>query len=66
MTDERKNEIVAELLSIYDAYEPTEEETQLTMFGLVSRYNSSGHNAELIGGNWVVESCPEPIRSLPV
>lgn len=65
MTEERKNEIINALLEIYDAFQPTEEEPELTMFGLISRYNKTGQNIELIGGDWVIQNCPEPLKSLP-
>lgn len=65
MTEKRKQEITTSLQAIYDSFEPTSEEAELTMFGLISRYNETGDNAELIGGDWVVENCPEPLKSLP-
>lgn len=65
MTEERKQQIIGVLKGIYTSFEPTEEEPEMTMFSLVSRYNSTGQNKELIGGNWVVENCPEPLCSLP-
>lgn len=52
MTPEREAEVVAALQAIVDAFEPTEDEPELTMFGLISRYNASGENVELIGGEW--------------
>ncbi len=61
MTEERKQEIITVLQSIYDTFEPTKEEPELTMFGLISRYNATGQNAELIGGQWVRENCSEPL-----
>lgn len=65
MTDDRKQEIITALQGIYDGFEPSEEEPEITMFGLISRYNSTGQNTELIGGQWVVANCPEPLCSLP-
>ena len=65
MTEKRKQQIITALQGIYAGFEPTEEEPELTMFGLISRYNATGQNAELIGGDWVVENCPEPLCSLP-
>ena len=56
MTNERKQEIISNLRSIVDSFEPTEEEPELTMFGLVSRYNQNYDNPELIGGDWVEEN----------
>jgi hypothetical protein len=61
MTEERKQEIIVALRGIYSAFVITEEEPELTMFGLVSRYNATGENIELIGGNWVIENCTEPL-----
>lgn len=65
MTEQRKQEIIAALQSIVDAFVPTEDEPLLMMFGLISRYNATGQNVELIGGSWVVENCPEPLKNLP-
>lgn len=66
MTEERKRQIISVLQAIYDGFEPTEEEPELSMFGLISRYNRQHDNPELIGGDWVVENCPEPLCSLQV
>jgi len=65
MTDERKQQSIIALQGIYTGFEPTEDEPELAMFGLVSRYNATGENTELIGGDWVVENCPEPLCNLP-
>lgn len=65
MTEQRKQEIISALQGIYDNFEPTVEEPELTMFGLISRYNATEQNAELIGGDWVIENCPDPLKSLP-
>ncbi len=64
MTEERKQEIIAVLQGISSAFTATKEEPVLTMFGLISRYNATGQNTELIGGDWVIENCPEPLCSL--
>jgi len=64
MSDERKQEIITALQGINTEFKPTEEELELTMFGLVSRYNATGQNAEFIGGQWVIDNCPEPLCSL--
>lgn len=64
MTETRKQEIRAALLSIADAFSPTEDEPELTMFGLVSRYNQQYPNPELIGGDWVKVNVPE-LAGLP-
>ena len=72
MTEERKQQIVEALLSIASVFIPTEEESYLTMFGLISRYNATHENTDIeggklvIGGDWVIENCPEPLKSLPV
>ena len=55
MTDDRKSDIIAALQVIIDGFEGTEKEPELTMFGLISRYNATGGNAELIGGEWAAE-----------
>ena len=64
MNEQRKQEIITILQGFYDNYTPTEDEPELTMFGLISRYNSTGQNNELIGGDWVIENCPEPLNLL--
>lgn len=56
MTSERKNEIITTLQTIVDTFVPTDKEPTLTYFGLVSRYNKSGQNVELIGGDWAAEN----------
>ncbi len=55
MTEKREQQIVAALRALVDAFEPTSEEPELTMFGLISRYNSQHDNPELIGGDWAAE-----------
>lgn len=67
MNDSRKDEIIQDLMSILNDFKPNEEEqlTEPTMFWLISKYNQTGKNAELIGGDWVVNNCPEPLKSLP-
>lgn len=52
MTQEREQQVATALQSIVDSFVSTEQEPQLTMFGLISRYNQTGQNAELIGGDW--------------
>ena len=44
------------LEAIINGFTPTEDEPQLTMFGLISRYNAQYDNPELIGGQWVLEN----------
>lgn len=52
MPKEREQQIVAALQAIVNAFEPTDNEPDLTMFGLISRYNAQHDNPELIGGDW--------------
>lgn len=52
MTPEREAEIVTALQAIVDTFEPTPEQPELDMFTLISRYNATGGNTELIGGDW--------------
>ena len=49
-------EITRRLKQIIAEFDPTEEEPELTMFGLISRYNAQYDNSELIGGDWVLEN----------
>lgn len=55
MTPEREQEIIQALQAIVSSFNPTENEPELTMFGLISRYNATEQNAELIGGDWALE-----------
>mgnify|MGYP001220047807 CR=1 FL=1 len=55
MTAEREQQIVTALQTIVDAFEPSDGELELTMFGLISRYNAQHDNPELIGGDWAAE-----------
>lgn len=55
MDAKREQQIIAELQAILSAFEPTEDEPELTMFGLISLYNATGANVELIGGVWARE-----------
>lgn len=57
-------EIAQRLKDIAGDFEPSAEEPELTMFGLISRYNKKYKNAELIGGEWVRENIPE-LANLP-
>ena len=59
MDNIRKQEIIDNLQIIIDTFIPTQEEKELTMFGLISRYNQQYDNPELIGGDWVTENAPE-------
>jgi len=52
MTKEREQQIVAALQAIADGFAPTDDEPELTMWGLISRYNAQHDNPELIGGDW--------------
>ena len=56
--------IVQRLKDIAGDFEPSAEEPELTMFGLISRYNKKYKNTELIGGKWVRENIPE-LANLP-
>jgi len=64
MAEERKQETISALQNIYDNYIFEEWESEPSMFGLISRYNQTGQNVELIGGDWVVENCPSPLKDL--
>ena len=64
MNEERKQEIITSLQGIANSFMFTDDEPELTMFGLVSRYNATGQNIELIGGDWVIDNCPEPLCNL--
>ena len=64
MTDARLSEIIQRLVAIASAFVPSPEEPELTMFGLISRYNAQYDNPELIGGDWVKENVPE-LADLP-
>ena len=64
MTEERKQEIIDDLFEIYNGDKPDYYAEQWTMFTLLSLYLKSGKNKEKINGNWVMENCPEPLRSL--
>jgi hypothetical protein len=66
MDEQRKQQIISILQGIYDDFLPTEDEPEMTMFGLISRYNATDQNIEFIGGDWVVENCPDPLKSLPI
>lgn len=52
MASEREQEIQNALQAIVDGFTATEDEPELTMFGLISRYNATEANTELIGGDW--------------
>ena len=64
MQTQRKQEIVQRLIAISTSFVPTDDEPELTMFGLVSRYNQQYDNPERIGGAWVRENVPE-LADLP-
>lgn len=55
MTSERERQIVSALRAIVDAFTPTDDVAALTMWDLISRYNATGQNVELIGGDWAQE-----------
>ena len=50
------NTIEQRLRTIISEFEPTPDESFLTMHGLISRYNAHYDNPELIGGDWVLEN----------
>jgi hypothetical protein len=52
MSQEREQEIVSNLQAIVDGFTPSEDEPTLSCFGLISRYNATGGNVELIGGEF--------------
>lgn len=56
MTKTRKEEIIENLQKIINTFEPTEAEPELTMFGLISRYNKTYDNTEFIGGSWAKDN----------
>jgi len=64
LTEQRKQEIVNALRTIANNFQPTEDEPELTMFELISRYNKQYDNPELIGGKWVRENVPD-LADLP-
>lgn len=68
MTEKRKKEITDTLMKIYNEWSPPIDvpyETDIHMFDLVSTYNQNYDNKESVGGIWVRENCPEPLKSLP-
>jgi len=64
LTEQRKTQIISCLNVIVDNFAPSDEEQELTMFGLISEYNAAHDNPELIGGAWVREHVPE-LADLP-
>lgn len=67
MTEERKQEIIDDLMEVYQNWEPApEQEPRMPLYDLVSGYNKEYDNKELIGGDWVLENCPSPLKDLPV
>lgn len=68
MTSERRREIIDVLMRIYKEWSPpkgVDYETDIHMFDLISAYTNNYDNKELIGGIWVRDNCPEPLKSLP-
>ncbi len=55
VTEKHKMEIIHRLHGILRDFVATEGEPELTMFGLIRRYNAQNDNPELIGGDWVLE-----------
>lgn len=66
MTEQRKKEIIERLMTIYNNFEPDEKIWQMEpdMWWLMSTYNNTYGNPELIGGKWVRENIPE-LADLP-
>lgn len=65
MTEKRKKEVIKNLMDVYNNYEsPNPYEPEMSLFDLISGYNRNYDNKELIGGDWVIENCPEPLKSL--
>lgn len=66
MMEERKNEVIDNLLNIHNNFEPVEDDMvfEPTMFWLISAYNSKYDNRELIGGSWVRKNIPK-LKELP-
>lgn len=56
MTEIQKQQIIKALQDIKGGFVSSENESELTMFGLISRYNATGQNSELIGGVWAKEN----------
>lgn len=65
MTEQRKQEIIEDLLLIYSGELPPEYGEEWSIFALMSLYRKTGKNVERINGDWVIENCPEPLNSLP-
>lgn len=69
MTKERKQEITDTLMKIYEKWEPPEYldpmESNIHMYDLMLIYLEEYGNKERISGAWVIENCPEPLKSLP-
>jgi len=66
MIETRKQEIIKDLMEVYNKYEVPEDLLEVTIFSLMSVYNRAGKNDELVGGDWIAENCPEPLKSLPI
>jgi len=64
MTNERKQQIIDDLFTIYNNDLPEMYGTEWSMFALMSMYNRAGKNAEKIDGNWVLDNAPSPLREL--
>jgi len=73
MTEKRKQEIIEDLLGIYESFKPYYENPreglevlieEPSMFWLISTYTKTGRNKERVGGSWVRENIPE-LADLP-
>ena len=74
MTEERKRKIIGDLMEVYNNFDAEETKDdpmfhpgidEPVMYWLIVTYTETGRNTERVGGSWVVENCPEPLRSLP-
>ena len=64
MTENRKEEIITHLKQVYNLFELPDEQEEISMFDLISGYNKKYNNTELIGGDWVIDNCPSPLKDL--
>lgn len=51
----REQQIINDLQTIIDRFISTDDKPTLSMFSLISQYNATGQNVELIGGEWAIE-----------
>lgn len=66
MSKERKQEIIDNLMEIYENFEPVPDMLfyEPEMFWLIMEYNNKYDNEEIIGGRWVIENAPSPLKDL--